>query len=134
MQLDGGSSRTERGGGLAQPRLVLWRGDRAQRAVPGAKAEGQGRVAHPYQPDGVELARRCAKRLGLSHTDIMTVAGHDSINMKDRVPTVMLFVPSSEGASHNEFEYTADQGMFAGVALLTEAEVVRSLAAGELTG
>ncbi|MEV7085444.1 M20 family metallo-hydrolase [Streptomyces sp. NPDC093085] len=86
----------------------------------------------PYQPDGVELARRCARRLGLSHTDVMTVAGHDSINMKDLVPTVMLFVPSSEGVSHNELEFTTDADMVAGLRLLTE--VVRSLANGELDG
>ncbi|MFE5844299.1 M20 family metallo-hydrolase [Streptomyces niveus] len=85
-----------------------------------------------YQPDGVEVARRCARQLGLSHTDVMTVAGHDSINMKDLVPTVMLFVPSSEGVSHNELEFTTDEDMVAGLALLTE--VVRSLAAGELAG
>ncbi|WP_405499191.1 M20 family metallo-hydrolase [Streptomyces niveus] len=83
-----------------------------------------------YQREGVELARRAAGRLGLSHTDIMTVAGHDSINMKDLVPTVMLFVPSSEGISHNEFEFTTDEDMLAGLRLLTE--VVRGLAAGEL--
>ncbi|MFJ2556277.1 MULTISPECIES: M20 family metallo-hydrolase [unclassified Streptomyces] len=86
----------------------------------------------PYQREGVELARRGAERLGLSHTDIMTVAGHDSINMKDLVPTVMLFVPSSEGISHNEFEFTTDEDMVAGLRLLTE--VVRGLAAGEITG
>ncbi|MFC9430904.1 M20 family metallo-hydrolase [Streptomyces sp. NPDC056987] len=83
-----------------------------------------------YQPNGVELARRGAKRLGLSHTDVMTVAGHDSINMRDLVPTVMLFVPSSEGVSHNELEFTTDEDMVAGLALLTE--VVRSVATGEL--
>jgi beta-ureidopropionase / N-carbamoyl-L-amino-acid hydrolase len=85
---------------------------------------------NPYQPEGVELARRAAERLGLSHTDVMTVAGHDSINMKDLVPTVMLFVPSKEGVSHNEFEFTTDEDMLAGLRLLTD--VVRGLAAGEL--
>ncbi|MFJ1749386.1 M20 family metallo-hydrolase [Streptomyces sp. NPDC088116] len=85
---------------------------------------------NPYQPKGVELARRCAARLGLSHADVMTVAGHDSINMKDVVPTVMLFVPSSEGISHNELEYSTDEDMLAGLSLLTE--VMRGLAAGEL--
>ncbi|MFI6693469.1 hypothetical protein ACIBLA_17225 [Streptomyces sp. NPDC050433] len=60
----------------------------------------------------------------------MTVAGHDSINMKDLVPTVMLFVPSSEGVSHHELECTTNADMVAGLALLTE--VVRALATGEL--
>ena len=58
-------------------------------------------------------------QLGYSHDEIRTVAGHDSINMKERVPTVMLFVPSAEGISHNEHEFTADDDLRAGVDLLT---------------
>ena len=84
----------------------------------------------PYQPEGIELARSSAERLGYSHDEILTVAGHDSINMKEIVPTVMLFVPSVEGISHNEREYTVDENMLAGLDVLTD--VVRRLAHGEL--
>ena len=84
----------------------------------------------PYQPEGIELARSSAERLGYSHGEILTVAGHDSINMKEIVPTVMLFVPSVEGISHNEREYTLDENMLAGLDVLTD--VVRRLAHGEL--
>ena len=83
-----------------------------------------------YQPEGVELARAAAVALELSHTEIMTVAGHDSTNMKDEVPTVMLFVPSVDGVSHNEGEFTRDADAAAGVDLFTE--VARRLVAGEL--
>lgn len=86
---------------------------------------------NPYQPEGVALAARAATELGLSHEPIMTVAGHDSINMKEIVPTVMLFVPSVEGVSHNEGESTSDADMIAGLAMFTE--VVARLAGGELT-
>jgi len=82
-----------------------------------------------YQPEGVELARRSAEGLGLSHRRVMTVAGHDSTNMKDVVPTVMLFVPSVDGISHNEAEYTRDEDALRGVELLTD--VVRRLCRGE---
>jgi N-carbamoyl-L-amino-acid hydrolase len=85
---------------------------------------------NPYQPEGVELARASAERLGLRSGEIMTVAGHDSINMKERVPTVMLFVPSAGGVSHNEGEYTEDADLLAGLAVLTD--VTRRLGAGEL--
>lgn len=44
--------------------------------------------------------------MGLSSREIRTLAGHDSTNLKDLVPTVMLFVPSVDGISHNEREYT----------------------------
>ncbi|WP_347755693.1 M20 family metallo-hydrolase [Agrococcus sp. ProA11] len=83
-----------------------------------------------YQSEGVELARSAAEGLGLSHAPTMTVAGHDSTNMKDVAPTVMLFVPSIQGISHNEGERTSDEDSLAGVALLTE--VTARLVAGEL--
>jgi len=73
----------------------------------------------PYDERGVELARGVAEEMGLSHRNIMTVAGHDSTNMKDMVPTVMLFVPSVDGISHNEGEYTKPEDMVAGVTMLT---------------
>lgn len=74
----------------------------------------------PYPGAGVELARTVAADLGLSHREIMTIAGHDSTNMKDVVPTVMLFVPSVAGIAHNEGEFTTDQDCLDGVSVLTE--------------
>ncbi|CAO1648865.1 MULTISPECIES: M20 family metallo-hydrolase [unclassified Salinibacterium] len=85
---------------------------------------------NPYQSEGVDVSRSSAEALGLSHMDIMTVAGHDSTNMKDIVPTVMLFVPSVDGISHAEGEYTTDEDLVAGLAVI--AEVTRRLVAGEL--
>ena len=84
----------------------------------------------PYQREGVDLARAAARDLGLSHTEIMTVAGHDSTNMKDIVPTVMLFIPSIEGISHNELENSSDADSVAGVTMLSE--VVARLLRGDL--
>jgi len=84
----------------------------------------------PYQPEGLELAREVAVELGLSNAPVQTLAGHDSTNMKDVVPTVMLFVPSVDGISHNEREYTLDEDIVAGAAMLTA--VVDRLCAGAL--
>lgn len=84
----------------------------------------------PYQPEGVELAAKVAADLGLSNKEVMTLAGHDSTNMKDLVPTVMLFVPSVDGISHNEHEYTTDEDIVAGLTMLTE--VVARLCDGAL--
>ncbi|WP_440915749.1 hypothetical protein [Crystallibacter degradans] len=58
--------------------------------------------------------------LELPYGTVRTLAGHDSTNMKDIVPTIMLFVPSVEGISHNEKELTNDDDMLAGVDLQTE--------------
>lgn len=85
---------------------------------------------NPYSEDGVELARGVAEKLGLPHDRVMTVAGHDSTNMKDAVPTVMLFVPSVKGISHNLEEFTHDSDLVAGVDHLTD--VLRELAGGAL--
>lgn len=84
----------------------------------------------PYQPEGVELAEKVAAGLGMSHRRVKTLAGHDSTNMKDLVPTVMLFVPSADGISHNEHEYTHDEDIVAGVGMLTD--VLGSLLEGAL--
>lgn len=85
---------------------------------------------NPYSESGVALAREECDALGLSHQEILTVAGHDSTNMKELVPTVMLFIPSVEGISHNVKEYTTDDDCLAGVALLSR--VVARLAQGAL--
>ncbi|MEB4614619.1 M20 family metallo-hydrolase [Leucobacter sp. M11] len=75
--------------------------------------------AKAYDERGMELAAACAEELGLSHRVVRTLAGHDSTNLKDLVPTIMLFIPSAEGISHNEREFTSDADMLAGVDLLT---------------
>ncbi|NKX51507.1 M20 family metallo-hydrolase [Arthrobacter deserti] len=108
-----------------------WIGDAEERSRTDIRLEQThrwGLVA--YQPEGVALGIASAERLGFTHTDVMTVAGHDSTNLKDVVPTVMLFVPSVDGISHNEAEFTRDEDALRGVELLTE--VTRRLVCGGL--
>ena len=68
----------------------------------------------------VALAREVARDLGVSFMPVQTRAGHDSTNLKNAVPTVMLFIPSVEGISHAEAEFTADADLRRGLDLLTE--------------
>jgi len=75
---------------------------------------------HRYQPEGVALARDVAADLDVPFMIVKTRAGHDSTNMKDMVPTVMLFIPSVEGISHAEAEFTRDEDLCTGVDVLTE--------------
>lgn len=82
-----------------------------------------------YDAAGIELAKSAADSLGLSHTVLKTLSGHDSTNVKDVAPTIFLFVPSVEGISHNERELTSDEDMLAGVAMVTE--VLRRILNGE---
>ena len=80
-----------------------------------------------YPEEGVALAEDAVRELGLPYTRTMTLAGHDSTNVKDVLPTVMLFVPSHEGITHNEYEFTSDEDMLAGLDMLdaTLARVAR---------
>ena len=61
---------------------------------------------------------------------VLTLAGHDATNVKDIAPTVLVFVPSVEGITHNEAEFTRDDDALAGVEVFTR--VVELLAAGAL--
>ncbi|MER7498545.1 M20/M25/M40 family metallo-hydrolase [Nonomuraea pusilla] len=81
-----------------------------------------------YPADGVVLAEGVCADLGLTSRRVLTVAGHDSTNVKDVTPTVMLFVPSEDGISHNEREFTTDDDMGAGLSVLTG--VLERLCAG----
>jgi len=74
--------------------------------------------SNDYTPALFALSEEVSEDLGLSHQRILTVAGHDSTNMKDIAPTVMLFVPSREGISHNELEKTSEPDMLAGRAVM----------------
>lgn len=51
---------------------------------------------------------------------MQTMAGHDSVALNRIVPSVMVFIPSVDGVSHCEREFTTDEDMTAGVDLLTE--------------
>ena len=113
---------------------------RVQVIIAAAEEESRTRVElnvthewalNPYPEAGVELAREVVQELGYSHQEIFTVAGHDSTNMKEYVPTVMLFIPSVDGISHNEAEYTKDEDCVAGLDVFTH--VAARLVEGALT-
>ncbi len=82
-------------------------------------------------PDaGLELSEKVAANLGLTARRIQTMAGHDSVAMNTMVPSVMLFIPSVDGVSHCEREFSTDADMVAGVDMLTG--VARELVSGAL--
>ncbi|WP_407547708.1 M20 family metallo-hydrolase [Streptomyces sp. Pv4-95] len=102
--------------------------ERASVSIELVQTHGWGVAQFPAA--GVELAAEVAEELGLSHQRVMTIAGHDSVNMKDVAPAVMLFVPSVDGISHNEGEFTQDSEICAGTDQL--AEVLHRLMNGAL--
>lgn len=65
-----------------------------------------------------QLALNHAQKLGLSAMPMRTVAGHDAISLSYVCPSALLFVPSVNGLSHNEQEFTAEQDLHRGLDLL----------------
>lgn len=86
----------------------------------------------PFPEAGVALVEAAAAEFGLTHARVKTLAGHDATNVKDIAPTVLVFVPSVDGISHNEREFTSDDDMLAGLHVFER--VVRDLAEGALDG
>ncbi len=60
----------------------------------------------PFHPDVVHAVERAAKSLGCRYRRIRSGAGHDAQYMAAIGPTGMIFVPSRNGRSHCEEEFT----------------------------
>ncbi|MDA3642628.1 M20 family metallo-hydrolase [Saccharopolyspora indica] len=79
------------------------------------------RPVQHFPEQGLEIAEKVAADLGTGIRRINTMAGHDSVAMNRIVPALMLFIPSIDGVSHCEREFTSDDQMATGVDALTEA-------------
>ncbi|MER7080631.1 N-carbamoyl-L-amino-acid hydrolase [Saccharopolyspora kobensis] len=79
------------------------------------------RPVQHFPEQGLEIAEKVAADLGAGIRRINTMAGHDSVAMNRIVPALMLFIPSVDGVSHCEREFTSDDQMAIGVDALTEA-------------
>jgi N-carbamoyl-L-amino-acid hydrolase len=62
--------------------------------------------ATPFAPDVVGAIERAARATGAGHRRILSGAGHDAQYMAAIGPTGMVFVPSRDGRSHCEVEFT----------------------------
>ncbi|WP_345830324.1 Zn-dependent hydrolase (plasmid) [Pantoea sp. BRR-3P] len=65
-----------------------------------------------------QLALAQAEKLGFSAMPMRSVAGHDAISLSYHCPSALLFVPSVNGLSHNEREFTAEQDLHRGLDVL----------------
>ncbi|SFT45685.1 N-carbamoyl-L-amino-acid hydrolase [Kosakonia arachidis] len=77
--------------------------------------------AAPFHADCKEAVRRAAQKLGYSHMDIVSGAGHDAVYMSMLAPTGMIFIPCKDGISHNEIEYSSPEQVSAGANVLLHA-------------
>ncbi len=71
----------------------------------------------------VKAVRDAAERLGYSHRDIISGAGHDACWINRVAPTAMVMCPCVDGLSHNEDEEITKEWATAGADVLFHAAV-----------
>jgi len=69
----------------------------------------------------VSAVRRAAERLGYTHRDIVSGAGHDACFINRVAPTAMVMCPCVDGLSHNEAEEISQEWATAGTDVLFHA-------------
>ncbi|MCB2111254.1 MAG: Zn-dependent hydrolase [Defluviimonas sp.] len=108
--------------------------DRAPGICEGIGVGFEHKISGQFEPPAfdetcVAAVRNAAERLGYSHMDIVSGAGHDACWINDVAPTAMIFCPCVDGLSHNEAEEISPEWAAAGTdvllhAVLETAEVV----------
>ncbi len=88
----------------------------------------EARVVGEFDPPAfdekcVSAVRRAAERLGYSHMDIVSGAGHDACWINKVAPTAMVMCPCVDGLSHNEAEEISKEWATAGADVLMHAVV-----------
>ncbi|MEQ8306379.1 MAG: Zn-dependent hydrolase [Hoeflea sp.] len=88
------------------------------------EAEIVGQFDPPeFDHDCVKAVRDAAERLGYSHMDIISGAGHDACWINRVAPTAMVMCPCVDGLSHNEAEDISKEWAAAGTDVLMHAVV-----------
>jgi N-carbamoyl-L-amino-acid hydrolase len=73
-----------------------------------------------FDPGIVDSVRNSAAALGYSATEVVSGAGHDAAHIAGNCPTAMIFVPSKDGLSHNEAEYSSPEECARGADVLLQ--------------
>ena len=76
-----------------------------------------------FDPGCVAAVRAAAERLGYSHRDIVSGAGHDACWINRVAPTSMVMCPCVDGLSHNEAEEISPEWAEKGANVLFHAVV-----------
>ena len=76
-----------------------------------------------FDPDCVTAVRNAAERLGYSHRNLVSGAGHDACWINRVAPTAMVMCPCVDGLSHNEAEEISPEWATAGANVLFHAVV-----------
>ncbi len=76
-----------------------------------------------FDEECVTAVRNAAERLGYSHRDLVSGAGHDACWINRVAPTAMVMCPCVDGLSHNEDEEISPEWATAGANVLYHAVV-----------
>ena len=99
----------------AQPMLDTLVRDACEREGVRYELEHYWRMPYtPFAPEVVDTVERAAEASGGAHRRIRSGAGHDAQYMAAIAPAGMIFVPSHDGRSHCEEEFTAIADIEAG--------------------
>lgn len=82
--------------------------------------EAWSRKTVVFTPELVGYVEKSAREFGYSNRRMYSGPGHDAQYAIDVLPTTMIFVPSVEGHSHCELEYTPPENCLKGANVLME--------------
>lgn len=83
-----------------------------------------------FDPGCVKAVRDAAERLGYTHRNIVSGAGHDACWVNRVAPTAMVMCPCVDGLSHNEAEEITKEWAAAGADVLFHAVVETAVIVG----
>ena len=75
----------------------------------------------PMHPGVIALIRGMCEERDVPFEVMPSGAGHDAMQMAKITPTGMIFIPSTNGVSHNPTEWTDPEDICLGTQLLVEA-------------
>ena len=82
--------------------------------------------ATQFHANCVDAVARATRKLGYSHMNAVSGAGHDAVYMAKLVPAGMIFIPCKDGISHNEIEDAKPEHITAGCNVLLHAMLERA--------
>jgi N-carbamoyl-L-amino-acid hydrolase len=80
--------------------------------------EAWSRKSVAFTPELVDIVEQSAYEYGYTNKRLYSGPGHDAQYVVDIIPTTMIFVPSAEGHSHCELEYTPAESCWKGANVL----------------
>ncbi|MFV8396099.1 hydantoinase/carbamoylase family amidase [Corynebacterium hindlerae] len=73
-----------------------------------------------FPENGIQVVKEAVKELDIPSLPLETMAGHDAIAINRIAPALLMFVPSENGVSHCEKEFTSDRDLEIGLQALEE--------------